>query len=204
MFVLPVGSPAVAVLLVAHAGPGLRGFTDLCQRVASAMSDAADVVVRRGIAQDRLQAENARLSTQLRTGALTGIASRSAWEEALRSQERHLGRNPAPASVVIIDVDGLKMVNDVDGHAAGDLLLRRCAELLADSVRATDLVARIGGDEFGVLLRHTDEEQALIWCERLESRLGGACVQCPSAVPRYRRRSRSRSRSPRPTARCTR
>jgi diguanylate cyclase (GGDEF)-like protein len=171
LHVLPIGSPAIAVMLVAHAGPGLRGFTDLCQRVASAMSDAAEVVLRRSIAQERLQAENARLSTQLRTDTLTGVASRSAWEEALRAQERHHSRNPAPASIVIVDVDELKIVNDEQGHTVGDALLRRCARLLADSVRATDLVARIGGDEFGVLLRYSDADEAQAWCERLEASL---------------------------------
>jgi diguanylate cyclase (GGDEF)-like protein len=171
LHVLAIGSPAIAVMLVAHAGSGLRGFTDLCQRVASAMSDAAEVVVRRSIAQERLQAENARLATQLRTDTLTGVASRTAWEEALRGQEMHHGRNPAPASIVIVDVDELKIVNDEQGHLAGDALLRRCARMLADSVRATDLVARIGGDEFGVLLRYSDADEAQAWCERLEASL---------------------------------
>ncbi len=76
MHVLAIGSPPVAVLLVVHAQPGLRGFTVLCQRVASAMSDAAEVVVRRGIAQQRLRLENARLAKELSTDPLTGVASR--------------------------------------------------------------------------------------------------------------------------------
>ncbi len=169
LHVLPIGSPATAVMLVAHAGGGLRGFTDLCQRVARAMSDAAEVVVRRAAAQERLQAENMRLTDRLRTDVLTGVASRAAWEDALRAQELHNGRNPAPTSIVIVDVDELKCVNDRLGHAAGDELLRRCARLLADSVRATDLVARIGGDEFGVLLRYTDADESQAWCQRLEA-----------------------------------
>jgi diguanylate cyclase (GGDEF)-like protein len=171
LHVLPIGSPAVAVLLVVHAEPGLRGFTALCQRVAAAMSDAAEAVVRRGIAQERLQAENVRLGVQLRTDALTGVASRSAWDEALRSEEKQSPTSRSPLSIVIVDIDGLKTVNDESGHGAGDELLCRCAALLAGSVRSTDLVARIGGDEFGVLLRYTDEDHARAWCELLEARM---------------------------------
>jgi diguanylate cyclase (GGDEF)-like protein len=179
LHVLPIGSPAVAVLLVVHAEPGLRGFTALCQRVALAMSDAAEAVVRRGIAQERLQAENARLGEQLRTDALTGVASRTAWEEALSAEEVHFESGREPVSLVIVDVDGLKAVNDEAGHGAGDELLRRCAQRLANSVRSTDLVARIGGDEFGVLLRHTDEAQARAWCEQLQQRMEAATSSSP-------------------------
>ena len=170
LHVLPIGDPAVAVMMVVHAAPGLRGFTDLCQRVAHAMSDAAELVVRRALAQQRLRSENAQLAARIGTDVLTGIASRAAWEDALFNEELHRARSGAPVSVVIVDLDDLKTINDEVGHAAGDELLRRTAELLADSVRATDVVARIGGDEFGVLLRYTDAQQARVWCERLDER----------------------------------
>jgi diguanylate cyclase (GGDEF)-like protein len=174
LHVLPIGTPAIAVLLVVHAEPGLRGFTALCQRVAAAVSDAAEAVIRRGIAQERLQAENARLGEQLRTDALTGVASRSAWEEALREEEEHGPSGRSPVAVVFVDIDGLKAVNDESGHGAGDELLCRCAALLAGSVRSTDLVARIGGDEFGVLLRYTDEDHARAWCAMLDALMEAA------------------------------
>ncbi len=171
IYVLPIGQDPDALMFVVHADPGLRGFTALCQRVAHGMSDAAELVVRRTIAQERLQEENARLAQVIRTDALTGVASRTAWEGALYAEELHRGRSGSPVSVVIVDIDELKRINDEIGHAAGDELLRRSAALLSDSVRATDLVARIGGDEFGVLLRYTNAEQAQIWCSRLEDRV---------------------------------
>ncbi|MCW2991363.1 MAG: diguanylate cyclase and metal dependent phosphohydrolase [Solirubrobacterales bacterium] len=165
--VLPIGKPAMAMLLVVHAEPGLRGFTALCQRVASAMSDAAEVVLRRALAQERLASENAQLAEQLRTDIVTGVASRAAWEETIRSEELHRARNGRPASVVVVDLDELKLVNDSEGHAAGDDLLRRAGRALSQNIRATDFVARIGGDEFGVLLRYTDDGDAEAWCQRL-------------------------------------
>lgn len=166
-----VGEPPVGALLVVHTEPRLRGFTALCQRVARGISDGADVVVRRALAQERLAAENARLAERLHTDALTGVASRAAWEEVLAIEELHRGRSGATSSLVVLDVDGLKPVNDSEGHAAGDELLRTCARLLSDNTRATDVVARIGGDEFGALLRYTDEQAAAAWCERLTRRL---------------------------------
>ena len=128
-------------------------------------------MIRRAVAQERLRDENARLARVVRTDALTGVASRAAWEGALYAEELHRGRSGAPVAVVIVDVDQLKTTNDEAGHAAGDELLRQSAAVLADSVRATDLVARIGGDEFGVLLRYTNGEQAEAWCARLDERL---------------------------------
>ena len=165
--VLPIGSPAIAMLLIVHAEPGLRGFTTLCQRVASNMSDAAEVVLRRALAQERLTSENAQLAQRLRTDVVTGVASRAAWEETIRSEELHRARSGQPASIVVLDLDELKAVNDAGGHGAGDELLRRAGTVLSESVRATDFVARIGGDEFGVLLRYSDEEDAAVWCRRL-------------------------------------
>jgi diguanylate cyclase (GGDEF)-like protein len=178
-----VGEPPVAALLVVHAEPRLRGFTALCQRVARGMSDGADVVVRRALAQERLATENARLAERLHTDALTGVASRAAWEEVLALEELHRGRSGATSSLVVVDVDGLKSVNDRHGHATGDELLRTCARVLAENTRATDVVARIGGDEFAALLRYTDDDAASGWCQRLAQRLDALDVRMPGGRP---------------------
>jgi diguanylate cyclase (GGDEF)-like protein len=178
-----VGEPPVGALLVVHAEPRLRGFTSLCQRVARGISDGADVVVRRALAQERLTAENERLSERLHTDTLTGVASRAAWEEILAVEELHRGRSGAISSLVVVDVDRLKFVNDGDGHAAGDDLLRICARLLSDNTRATDVVARIGGDEFAALLRYSDEAAAEAWCERLARRLDALNARTPGGEP---------------------
>ena len=170
---LPIGTPSVAVLLLVHADAVPRGFTLLCRRVARAVAEASEIVIRRTLAQEELAEENARLSHRVRTDALTGVASREAWDEALRREELHRGRSGATTAIAVFDVDGLKEANDRHGHAAGDELLKVCAASLAGAARATDLVARIGGDEFAALLRYTDEEGAAVWCEQVTSSLRG-------------------------------
>ena len=160
-------------MILVHADPVPRGFTMLCQRLARSVSEAAEIVIRRAVVQEDLAEENALLSHRVSTDALTGVASRAAWEEALRREELHRSRNGAPTSIAIFDVDGLKMINDTAGHAAGDELLKACAQELARNSRATDLVARLGGDEFAVLLRYTNDHDAAggapVWPSRCTS-----------------------------------
>ncbi|MGV3623402.1 MAG: GGDEF domain-containing protein [Archangium sp.] len=85
--------------------------------------------------------------------ALTGLANRAAFDEALTRLDEH---GPHPVGVLMVDLDGLKRVNDQHGHAAGDALIRRMAKVLRSTFRSTDLVARIGGDEFAVLAAGRD------------------------------------------------
>jgi diguanylate cyclase (GGDEF)-like protein len=94
---------------------------------------------------------------EARTDPLTGVGNRLAWDEALRAAES--GGSERAVSVIVVDLDGLKLANDTRGHDFGDRLLRLFADVLRTSVRANDLVARIGGDEFGILMLDTDEER---------------------------------------------
>ena len=85
------------------------------------------------------------------TDVLTGVLNRRGWALALDREERRCRRHGLDAVVAVVDLDGLKAVNDADGHAAGDRRLVECAEAIASAVRAEDTVARLGGDEFAVL-----------------------------------------------------
>lgn len=83
---------------------------------------------------------------------LTGLPNRAAWNEELRRGLARASRLGAPAAVMFLDLDGFKAVNDAHGHAAGDAVLRQFAKTLRATLRASDLVARLSGDEFVVLL----------------------------------------------------
>ena len=97
--------------------------------------------------------------------SLTQLYNRSYFEEELSRLEKS---RLYPVSIFMIDVDGLKIINDSQGHAAGDHLLQRAAHVLMKSFRSEDMVARIGGDEFVVLLPSTDEEAAQSALNRIQ------------------------------------
>src|SRR5260370_26525587 len=92
--------------------------------------------------------------------SLMPIANRRAFVRELSRMMAFAQRYGTPASVIYFDLDGLNAVNDEHGHAAGDAALQHVAQILVDSVRNTDVVGRLGGDDFTVLLLHTDQEPA--------------------------------------------
>jgi diguanylate cyclase (GGDEF)-like protein len=92
--------------------------------------------------------------------ALTAIANRRAFLRELSRMIAFTRRYGPPSSVVYFDVNGMKQINDTHGHPAGDAALRHVAEILCKNVRSSDLVGRLGGDEFGVILTQTNQEQA--------------------------------------------
>jgi diguanylate cyclase (GGDEF)-like protein len=86
-------------------------------------------------------------------------------------------RHGTPAALLFVDVDGLKALNDAFGHAAGDAALIHLTEMMVASVRQNDMVARIGGDEFAILLDHADEKSAREAAARLADHVAG-CEFC--------------------------
>jgi diguanylate cyclase (GGDEF)-like protein len=104
-----------------------------------------------------------------RTDPVTGLANRRAFLEALTAERLRSERYGHPLTVAILDGDGFKQVNDRLGHAAGDAVLRDIGESLARDLRAPDVAARFGGDEFAVLLVETGPEHARTVLERLRT-----------------------------------
>ncbi len=116
------------------------------------------------IAVARDISERKKAESQLRRLAehdpLTGLANRRRFEEELGRQLAYRQRIGEPGAVLVLDLDNFKYVNDTLGHKAGDELISRVANVIGRRVRAADTLARIGGDEFAVLLRGTDLEGA--------------------------------------------
>lgn len=99
--------------------------------------------------------------------SLTGLANRREFERLLARELERSSRYGEIFSLAFIDVDGFKALNDSQGHAAGDVLLRQGADTIQDACRASDVAGRLGGDEFAILLPQTNQFEAAALCERL-------------------------------------
>lgn len=121
------------------------------------------------------------LREELRVGAetdvLTGVANRRRFHQALEIECIRFTRGHAPFSVMMIDLDFFKEINDRYGHPAGDAVLRAIAQLLLGCLRKTDVLARYGGEEFAVLLPETRGEGANVIAERVRASVGGAALE---------------------------
>lgn len=124
-----------------------------------------------GLSTQTLVQETMRLS---RTDPLTGAGNRVRWGEEFEREMARSQRLGTPLAVAILDLDHFKAVNDSRGHAAGDQVLRDNAHAWQAQLRATDLLARFGGEEFAVMLPDTDELGAQLLAERLrQATVGG-------------------------------
>jgi diguanylate cyclase (GGDEF)-like protein len=103
--------------------------------------------------------------------ALTGLLNRRGFERAFVRTIAYLKRYGGSAALIYLDLDNFKPVNDKYGHAAGDVVLREISRLIASSVRASDIVARIGGDEIALLLLNIDAIQTELKARALEDRV---------------------------------
>ena len=109
------------------------------------------------------------LRRQSRTDSLTELPNRRAWDELLVRENNALQRHRGQYAIAVIDLDHFKGVNDSLGHAAGDALLRRTAQVLNRIIRSEDVAARVGGDEFTVLFREPTDQRDDQLLDRLET-----------------------------------
>ena len=108
--------------------------------------------------------------------ALTGLANRRAFESALNREIDRVARSGEPALLLILDIDHFKRVNDTYGHGVGDLIIKSVAQALVDCVRPMDLPARVGGEEFAVILPSCPPAFGQTVAERLRERIEGQVV----------------------------
>ncbi|HEY2440664.1 MAG TPA: GGDEF domain-containing protein, partial [Solirubrobacteraceae bacterium] len=151
---------AVGVLVVGWA-EAVRA-TDPRTTVAALLAHEAAAVIARADAMDNLAGE-------AQTDPLTGLANRRAWDAQLQRALSSDGQ----VAIAMLDFDHFKQFNDTHGHPAGDRLLKETAAAWRDQVRGGDLLARLGGEEFGLLLRTRDATTAVDVTERLRCLVSG-------------------------------
>lgn len=138
-----------------------------------------DLYLRLERVNRELAAANERLAALSATDELTGLANRRALSSRLAEEFARAERYEIPLSVVVADLDGFKEINDRYGHGVGDRVLAQLSRRMRGLARATDLVARTGGDEFVILLPHTGLADARAFAERLLSRFDVVPLRLP-------------------------
>ena len=183
--------PAYTATLVYRAIPSLIVVPIVCdQRVIGAIvveggeptslgvEEARNVGLLAGVARAFLEKvwEIEEVSQRARTDALTGLANRRHFDEQLRRVLAETDRFGGTSSLILVDIDDFKKVNDTYGHEAGDAVLRQLGKILGDGVRAVDICARYGGEEMVILLPQTPIAGASELAERLRTAIAERAV----------------------------
>ncbi len=199
---MDVRTAAAVILLVATligALAGTAGFAlfvvrrqnnrvvGMAERLARAGDDGALVALEaERIADPRLRASFRELADRVAdtwrlatVDPLTGIANRQAIMARLSGELARAARYHHPLSVIIVDLDHFKRLNDAHGHVAGDAILRHVGQLLGSSVRSVDVAGRYGGEEFLIVLPETDVDAAAALAEKLRRTISGSAVRLP-------------------------
>lgn len=170
-----VTTPISLKVLLARIRAGQRIIT-LQQEVEKERKD-----LQRYIAE--LAVANRRLELMANTDVLTGLSNRRYSLNRLEQEWTSAQRNKRPISVLMLDLDHFKSVNDTFGHDAGDLVLIQAAKVIKKCVRATDIPCRLGGEEFLVILPSTDGKEALLLAERIRKMIEANQANVPLTKP---------------------
>ena len=161
----------VALLLCLAAGLGSELLRYAVAGCGAALAVTAWLLARSAIRRSsvqlqKLDALTRRLTEQATHDELTGLFNRRGFDFGLDRELARVARYPRPLSLLLVDVDCLKAINDSGGHAAGDAALRTVASALTSVARRSDIVARLGGDEFAILTTETTKEEAALVAAR--------------------------------------
>ncbi|MDL0432813.1 GGDEF domain-containing protein [Marinobacter sp. TBZ242] len=134
--------------------------------------------------ETRREEAEQRLFTLAQTDALTGLSNRASFQSSLGRTIAESARSGAGFALVIMDIDHFKVVNDTMGHEAGDRVLRDVSQRLTERLRITDSVGRLGGEEFGLILRDVKPEDSFELMDELRQRIADSELQYGEAVIR--------------------
>lgn len=165
--------------------PQTRFIFLLSVSVASAVTAAILQSLSRQMQRtiERLHSQAQRLATLANTDPLTQLANRRFLLEQMEREFERARRYRRPLSLLYLDLDGFKSINDQFGHLFGDEVLRGAAKAMRAVLRSSDLMARIGGDEFAVLMPETSQEAAVQACEKLRRALAAYSRQMDDSIP---------------------
>ena len=130
-------------------------------------------------AKKKLDRKDKRIKTleeMASTDELTGLLNRRGFEKALKRTLAAAQRHGETGVIAFIDIDGFKSINDIHGHEAGDLVLRHVAMLLNEQIRETDIVARIGGDEFALVLVRASTDPGMFRARSIRDSVNNSCI----------------------------
>jgi len=144
-----------------------RSFNEMMARLKQSQHDLQEANRQLTTRNDELQRANEVLSQLSITDGLTKLHNHRYFQESLTRELKRQSRNEEPLSILLVDLDDFKALNDRLGHASGDELLVRVASIMAATVRESDLLARYGGEEFVVLATDTDLEGAVALAEKI-------------------------------------
>ncbi|GGD48226.1 GGDEF domain-containing protein [Lacimicrobium alkaliphilum] len=128
------------------------------------------------ISKQQLNQANDKLQQMSRVDGLTGLFNRRFWEECCKLEFTRCQRNQGQASLLMLDIDHFKSVNDTHGHPAGDEVIKALAAIIKASVRETDIPGRYGGEEFSIVLPDTDAQSATQVAERIRRATQGKTI----------------------------
>ena len=141
-------------------------ISDPSGRITHFVSVTEDISVRKAV-EEKIRVLNSELEQLAMTDFLTGLFNRRFFIQRSTDEVKRAKRNAEPLALLMLDFDEFKKVNDTFGHETGDLVLQQVASVMSTSLREIDILGRMGGEEFAVLLPNTSLEEALLLAERV-------------------------------------
>ncbi|GIU49958.1 diguanylate cyclase [Shewanella sp. KT0246] len=150
----------------------LASLTGNITHISIIVYDVTDVAINKL----QLKAANEQLEKLSQTDSLTQLFNRRHWQECFEKEYERFARYGESGSMIMIDIDNFKQVNDKYGHPAGDKVIQSIAHILKQSLRETDFAGRYGGEEFAVVLTNTNADESKYFTERLRKKIEASQV----------------------------